>query len=186
MKKIFVWTLLSIGLVATLSVSSVFAQTPPPSTQVQDTTSQDPTASQSPQPLESYKPLTASSCGSTKTQLVSCDAQTGVGTINSIISMVLSVMTILIGVVATGGLAYAGVIYASAGDDQSKVSEARVIIRNVVIGIILYGLTIGIISWLLPGSVIGGDPEPETTTNSTSSGTPSDESTSELPTQTGQ
>lgn len=95
-------------------------------------------------------------CGDTKTQIVSCDSKTGTGSINALISIVISVMTIGIGIVAVGGFAYAGIIYASAHDDQSKVSEAKTIARNIVIGILLYGFTIAIIGWLLPGSVIGG------------------------------
>jgi hypothetical protein len=62
---------------------------------------------------------------------------------------------VLIGVVSVGALAYAGILYATAQDDQGKVSSARTVIRNVVIGIVLYGFTIAIINWLIPGGVIG-------------------------------
>lgn len=95
-------------------------------------------------------------CGDTQTQLITCDAKTGVGTINSLISITISILTVIIGIVATGALAYAAIIYASAEDNQAKVSEARGLIRNVIIGLILYGLTIAIINWLIPGGIIGG------------------------------
>ena len=121
----------------------------------------------------------SSKCGDTKTQLIACDAKTGVGTINSLISITISVLTVIIGIVATGALAYAGIIYASAEDNQSKVSEARGLIRNVIIGLLLYALTIAIINWLIPGGIIGGgstdssggsaeqtvSPSPSTSTN---------------------
>lgn len=94
-------------------------------------------------------------CGDTKTQFIACDSKTGVGTISDIIRIAVSVLTVLIGVVAVGGIAYAAILYASAADDQSKVSNALTIIRNIVIGIILYGFTIAIINWLIPGGVIG-------------------------------
>lgn len=94
-------------------------------------------------------------CGDTKTQFIACDSKTGVGTIGDIIRIAVSVLTVLIGVVAVGGIAYAAILYASAKDEQSKVSEALTIIRNIVIGIILYGFTIAIINWLIPGGVIG-------------------------------
>ena len=97
-----------------------------------------------------------SKCGDTQTQLIACDSKTGVGTINNLISITISILTVVIGIVATGALAYAGIIYASAQDDQSMVSEARGLIRNVVIGLLLYGLTIAIINWLIPNSVISG------------------------------
>lgn len=94
-------------------------------------------------------------CGTTKTEFIACDSKTGLGTINDLIKIALLVMTIGIGVVAVGGIAYASIIYASARDDQGRVSEARTIIRNIVIGLILYGFTVVIIGWLIPGSVIG-------------------------------
>ena len=97
----------------------------------------------------------AADCGTTKTQFIACDSKTGVGTINDLIRIALIVATVIIGIVAVGGLAYAAVLYASAADEQGKVSEARTIIRNIVIGIVLYGFTVAIINWLVPGSVIG-------------------------------
>jgi len=101
-------------------------------------------------------------CGTTKTQLISCSSTTGTGTIGSLISIAVSVMTILIGIVAVGSLAYAGIIYASARDSQERVSQARGIIRNVILGLLLYGFTIAIINWLIPGSVISGGGTPAT------------------------
>lgn len=94
-------------------------------------------------------------CGNTKTQLIACSGTTGIETIGNVIKIAISVLTVLIGIAATGGLAYAGILYASAQDDQGKVSAAKVIIRNVAIGIVLYGFTIAIINWLIPGGVIG-------------------------------
>ncbi len=97
-----------------------------------------------------------SKCGDTKTQIIACDEKTGIGTINGLISMTISVLTVIIGIVATGALAYAAIVYASAQDNEAKVSEARGLIRNVVIGLILYGFTIAIINWLIPGGIISG------------------------------
>lgn len=94
-------------------------------------------------------------CGGTKTQFIKCDSEKGVATINELIKIAVNVLTVLIGIVATGALAYAGVLYASAQDNQSQVSSAMTIIRNVVIGLVLYGFTIAIINWLIPGGVIG-------------------------------
>lgn len=96
-----------------------------------------------------------SSCGTTKTQFIACDSKTGVGTINDLIRIGVIVLTVLIGIVAVAGIAYAAILYASARDNQSQVSESITIIRNIVIGLLLYGFTIAIINWLLPGSVIG-------------------------------
>ena len=97
----------------------------------------------------------AESCGGTKTQLISCDSKGGTAAIGDLIKIAVTVMTILIGIVATGGIAYGAILYASARDNQAQVSNARTIIRNVIIGVILYGFTIAIINWLIPGGVIG-------------------------------
>lgn len=95
------------------------------------------------------------SCGGTKTHFIACDSKSGVGTINELIKITVTVLTVLIGIVATGGIAYAAVLYASARDNQAQVNSAMTIIRNIVIGIILYGFTVAIINWLIPGGVIG-------------------------------
>jgi hypothetical protein len=96
-------------------------------------------------------------CGTTKTQLLSCgNAQTGVGTINSLISTAITVLSVMIGTVAVGGLAYGAILYASARDDQSQVTNARTIIRNIIIGLVLYVFSIALVNWLVPGGVISG------------------------------
>lgn len=97
----------------------------------------------------------AENCGGTKTQLIACDSKSGTAAIGDLIRIAVTVMTVLIGVVATGGIAYGAILYASARDNQAQVSSALTIIRNVVIGLILYGFTIAIINWLIPGGVIG-------------------------------
>jgi hypothetical protein len=97
----------------------------------------------------------SSTCGTTKTQFIQCSSETGIGTISDLIKMTVSILTVIIGIVATGGIAYAALLYASAKDDQNKVSNALTIIRNIVIGLLLYGFTIAIINWLIPGGVIG-------------------------------
>jgi hypothetical protein len=97
----------------------------------------------------------ASTCGGTKTQLIACDSSSGVGAIGDLIKIAIMVLTILIGTVAVAGIVYAAILYASARDDQSQVSNAITIIRNIVIGLVLYGFTVVIINWLIPGGVIG-------------------------------
>lgn len=95
-------------------------------------------------------------CGETHTQLIACqNGGKGATTIGALIKIVVNVMTVIIGIVATGGLAYAALLYASAQDNQNKVSESITIIRNIVIGLLLYGFMIAIVNWLIPGGVIG-------------------------------
>lgn len=110
-----------------------------------------------------------STCGKTKTEFISCDSKTGLGTINDLVRISLIVLSIIIGAVAVGGIAYAGIIYASARDEQSKITEAKTLLRNIAIGLVLYSMTIAIIAWLLPGTVIEGS---GATTDSSSSPSP--------------
>lgn len=94
-------------------------------------------------------------CGGAKTEIISCDEGAGVGAIGSIIKIAIMVLTILIGIVAVGGITYAAILYASSRDNQGQVQQAIGIIRNVVIGLVMYGLSIAIVNWLVPGGVIG-------------------------------
>lgn len=94
-------------------------------------------------------------CGDARVNLIVCDdGKTGAGALNEVLKVGIFVLTILIGVAATGGLAYASVLYAKAEDDGGKVSEARGLIRNIVIGIILYVFMVGLINMLVPGGII--------------------------------
>lgn len=99
-------------------------------------------------------------CGSTQTRFISCPStnpnakDAGAQTIGSLIKIGILVMSILIGVVATGGIAYAAVLYASARDSEGQVEQSKTIIRNIMIGLLLYGFMIAIMNWLIPGGVI--------------------------------
>lgn len=112
----------------------------------------------------------SSTCGKTKTEFISCDSETGLGAINDLIRISLIVLSVVIGAVAVGAMAYAGILYASAHDDQGKVTEAKTMLRNTAIGLVLYGMTIAILAWLLPGTVIEGGGEDPNASSSVPSG----------------
>lgn len=101
-------------------------------------------------------PAYAARCGTTDTKYISCEGtKTGTAAFQELIRTTVIAMTVLIGIVATGGIAYAAVLYSSARDSQTQIDQAKTIIRNVVIGLLLYGFMVAIIAWLIPGSVIG-------------------------------
>jgi len=93
----------------------------------------------------------AGQCGEARVNLLVCGTDTGNQALNNVLKIIIMVLTILVGVAAVGGLAWAAVMYAHAEDDSGKVSEAKTLIRNVVIGILLYGFLIAIVTWLVPG-----------------------------------
>ncbi|MDB5177180.1 MAG: rane protein of unknown function [Candidatus Saccharibacteria bacterium] len=112
----------------------------------------DPTQAQKISPTDPGG--TGTNCGDAETVLISCKG-TGVQAIGDVLRIAISVLTVIIGVAAVGGIAWAAVIYAKAEDNASEVSEARTLIRNIVIGLLLYGFLVGIINWLVPGNVFG-------------------------------
>ncbi|OGL22535.1 hypothetical protein A2707_04405 [Candidatus Saccharibacteria bacterium RIFCSPHIGHO2_01_FULL_45_15] len=94
------------------------------------------------------------SCGGARTNLISCDGE-GITALGNVLKQVLQILTVMIGIVAVGGIAYGAVMYASAQDNSGQTQKAIEVIRNVLIGILLYGFMVAIINWLIPGSVFG-------------------------------
>lgn len=110
---------------------------------------------------------TTGTCGRAKTVLLpsstitECQAKTsdgetdGVTVLMGILKFILSILTIGVGVVAVGSIAYASILYASARDSSSQTQQAIGIIRNTVIGLLLYVFMVAILNYLVPGGVIG-------------------------------
>lgn len=95
-------------------------------------------------------------CGEARTVIIKCnEKERGVPVLASVLRVFVSVLSVVIGVAAVGGIAWASVKYAKAEDNASEVSEARTLIRNIVIGLLLYGFLIAIVNWLVPGGIIG-------------------------------
>ena len=95
-----------------------------------------------------------STCGAARTNLIACKGK-GEQALGDVLKIIISVLTVIIGIAATGGLAWASILYAKAEDIAGNVSEAKTLIRNIVIGILLYGFMVAIVNWLVPGGVIG-------------------------------
>ncbi len=91
-------------------------------------------------------------CGDARVNLLGCGEGTkGADAFTAILKIIIIVLTVLVGIAAVGGLAYAALTYARAEDNSGTVSEAKTLIRNIVIGIVLYGFLIAIVTWLVPG-----------------------------------
>lgn len=98
-------------------------------------------------------PGDATGCGAAKTNLISCEGS-GVSALASVLKIALFVLTIIVGIAAVGAIAYAAVLYSAGEDNSNRTSDAKNLIRNVVIGLVVYGFMIAIINWLIPGGVI--------------------------------
>lgn len=100
----------------------------------------------------------AASCGGTETSIISC-SQTSTGTsakdngIWGVLLIVLNILTGAVGIAAVGGIVYGAILYTSAADNAQQVKEAMEIIRNVVLGLVAYGLMFIGLNFLIPGGV---------------------------------
>lgn len=95
-------------------------------------------------------------CG-VEVAVIKCpDAGTSTDNSNGILSLlvvVLQIMTAGVGIVAVGGFIYGGILYASAGDRSDQVKKSIEVIRNVIIGIVAYGVMFALLNFLIPGGV---------------------------------
>lgn len=93
----------------------------------------------------------AASCNGVETSLIECedDGKAGSG-IFQILKKVLDIMTALIGVAATIGIAVAGIQYLTAGDNEGQVAKAKRRIFELVLGLVVYVLFYAFLGWLLP------------------------------------
>jgi len=91
-------------------------------------------------------------CGSSSTNIIGCSS-TGGQAIGDVLKIFVMVLSFGVGIAAVGGLGYSAVQYAGASDNESHVSAAKDRIRNIVIGLLLYGLLLAITNWLLPGTI---------------------------------
>lgn len=86
------------------------------------------------------------------TSLIKCDGNQD--PISYLIKTVINFLTTLIFVIAPLMLVVAGVVYATAADSAERVNLAKTIIKNVIIGVVLYVLLTIILHFLVPGGVI--------------------------------
>lgn len=70
-----------------------------------------------------------------------------------LIKMAIWIMSAGIGVVAVGGIVWGAILYTSAGSSD-RAKKGIEVIRNVVLGLLLYIFMLAIINFLIPGGLI--------------------------------
>lgn len=100
----------------------------------------------------------ANKCGGVDTAIISCSQDNGGKTVKDngvwgILLIAINIMTAGVGVAAVGGLLYAGIIYATASNDQAKVVKAKDTIYNVVLGLVMFALMWSFLQFLVPGGI---------------------------------
>lgn len=100
----------------------------------------------------------AAKCGGVEVAYLECDTKNSGDAVESsplwaILTMVLNIMIGGVAIAAVGGIVYAAIMYASAQDNASQVQEAKNIIRNVVIGLVMFLLMWAGLQYLIPGGI---------------------------------
>lgn len=104
------------------------------------------------------QPAYAAKCGNVDTSIISC-SQTNNGSdvkdngVWGVLIIALNILTAGIGVVAVGGLIFAGITYATASNNQNQVTKAKEMIFNVVVGLVLYAFMYSFAQFLIPGGI---------------------------------
>ncbi len=100
----------------------------------------------------------AAKCGGVDTTIIDCP-QDGTGTdvsnngIWGILITIINIMSAGIGVTAVGGVVYGSIMYASGEGNAEKTKKARMIIFNVLIGLLMYAVMYAFLNYMIPGGM---------------------------------
>ena len=97
-------------------------------------------------------------CGGVDTAIIKCNADNSGSDIENngvwaLLLMAINILTAGVGIAAVGGIIYGSIMYTTAGDNEGQVKQAKEIIRNVVIGIILYVAMYALLQFIIPGGL---------------------------------
>ena len=99
-------------------------------------------------------------CGGANVAILACGEGAGSTTkdngVWALLVLTLQILTAAVGIVAVGGIAYGAALYASAGDKPDQAKQGMEYIRNVIIGLVAYGLMFILLNFLIPGGIITG------------------------------
>lgn len=71
----------------------------------------------------------------------------------ALLLFVIQLLTAGVGLVAVAMIAYASFLYTTARSDESQTKQAKEMIRNVVIGLLVYVFMWAGVQWLIPGGI---------------------------------
>lgn len=69
---------------------------------------------------------------------------------------VINFLLIIVGVLALAYLVYGGFTYITAGGDENKVDQAKLMIRNAIIGIVVIGIAAAVVNFVIDAILVGG------------------------------
>ncbi|MBQ3292997.1 hypothetical protein IJG93_01645 [Candidatus Saccharibacteria bacterium] len=71
--------------------------------------------------------------------------------IKCVVKLVANIMSVVIGIAGVIGIVVVGIQYLTAGGNEEQTRKAKRRLFEIVIGIAVYALAYGLLSWLLPG-----------------------------------
>jgi len=100
----------------------------------------------------------AQTCGGVDTSIINCGGSSTASNIEdtgiwALLLIIINILTAGVGVAAVGGIVYASILYASAGDSSEQTKKAIGIIVNVAIGLVAYALTYTFLNFIIPGGL---------------------------------
>lgn len=102
-------------------------------------------------------PMAFAACGGAETAIINCSQTGGASAKDSgiwgVLLIALNILTASVGIAAVGGIVYGAILYTSAGDSTEQTKRAIEIIRNVVLGLVAFGLMYIGLNFLIPGGV---------------------------------
>ncbi len=84
-----------------------------------------------------------------------CDEDGNGSGIFLILGIVVNILTMGIGVLATLGIVISGFQYITSGGNPQQMAKAKRRIIEIVIGLVVYGVMWVFLQWLIPGGVFG-------------------------------
>lgn len=91
-------------------------------------------------------------CGDVQTSIIEC-GETDENSIIYLLKRAIYILYGVVGVLAVVMIIVAGTIYATAGDSEEKVKTAKTMIKNTIIGILLFMFMTMILEFLIPGGI---------------------------------
>lgn len=91
-------------------------------------------------------------CGDVQTSIIEC-GETDENSIIYLLKRAIYILYGVVGVLAVVMIIVAGAIYATAGDSEEKVKTAKTMIKNTIIGILLFMFMTMILEFLIPGGI---------------------------------
>ena len=105
-------------------------------------------------------PTFAATCGGANTAIIQCSQGDSGSSVKDngiwgLLLIALNILTASVGIAAVGGIVYGAILYTSAADSTEQTKKAIEIIRNVVIGLVAYGLMYIGLNFIIPGGIFG-------------------------------